>query len=195
MTPQPIPPAPPSNQAKPSGCSRGCLIALLVVGAVMAVIVVISGLVIWRAASSEEGKKVLAAMGKGVSLASKGINGPGAQEVREAGCPEAFVLDMADMRELIGIFVNDAGTKGLPETGPAVMVMCQGFGELPDCDELAKVYAPVKGRPPGEFAILVQTKHAKSPLCSRRYADDGTPLGDFAMDGKKPRKKKPDDQE
>lgn len=195
MTPQPpspIPPGPQSqqpNQTKPSGCSRGCLVALLVAGGLMMIVLVISGIVIWQASQSENGQKVLKAIGKGASLATKGLNAPGAEEARQLGCPEAFVLDMNDMFELIEIFDTDGGMeKAKDGLGPKVMLMCQGYGTLPTCDELAATYAKVPGRTRGEFAVLVQAKNGARE-CSNKYADDGTYLGEFA-DGKNKKKKK-----
>jgi hypothetical protein len=173
MTPTPL--SPPA-QKKPAGCSSGCLVALLVAGGVMLLVGLIGVVAVMRAASSEEGQKVMKAIGKGAKLASKGISGPGAQEVRDIGCPESFVLDMAEMMELVDLF-SDAGTKQLP-TG--VMVMCQGsFGQLPDCDTVAKAYAAAKGRPAGEFVVLVKLKNDKNAQCTRRYSEAGEDLGDF----------------
>ncbi|MFT3710471.1 MAG: hypothetical protein QM817_22840 [Archangium sp.] len=191
MTPSPNPmPAPqqPKPQQQNSGCSRGCLIAVLAAGGLMLLVVVVSGIFLWRAASSEEGQKVMKAIGKGASLAAKGLNAPGAAEIRDLGCPEAFVLDMQDMRELIGIFDTDGGDP-LSNIGPNTMVMCQGYGTLPTCDEIAAVYTPVKDRPRGEFVVLVQGKTSKVQQCSKRYADDGSSLGDFATGSKKKNQK------
>ncbi|MBL8910537.1 MAG: hypothetical protein JNM17_07510 [Archangium sp.] len=192
MTPQPPPISPQpnpnqTNQAKPSGCSRGCLVALAVAGGLMIIVLVISGIVIWQAAQSENGQKVLKAIGKGASLATKGLNAPGAEEARQLGCPEAFVLDMNDMFELIEIFDTDGGMeKAKDELGPKVMLMCQGYGTLPTCDELAAAYVKVPDRTRGEFAVLVQAKNGRKE-CSNKYSDDGTYLGEFA-DGKKKKK-------
>jgi hypothetical protein len=166
------------------------LIALIAFGSVVLLGFVVGGIALWRAASSEGGQKVMRAIGKGASLAAKGLNAPGAQEARNLGCDEAFVLDMHDMVELIGIFDVDAGDP-LKNSGPNTMVMCQGYGSLPTCDEIAAVYVPVQGRPHGEFVVMVQGKASKVQQCSVRYADDGTPLGDFG-NAKKKKKTGPD---
>ncbi len=169
MTPSPVSP-PPAKK------TSGCLIALLVAGGLAVLLMLVGMFALWRAASSESGQKVMKAIGKGAQLASKGINGPGAQEVREAGCPEAFVLDMEEMMELIGLF-SDGGTKSL---GVGVMVTCQGtFGQLPACDEVAKAYLTAKGLPPGDFVVMVKTKNQKNEQCARRYSETGEDLGDF----------------
>ena len=173
MTPSPV--SPPAVK-KPSGCSTGCLVALLIVGGVSLLAGLVGAFALYRAASSPEGQKVMKAIGKGATLASKGINGPGAQEVRNAGCPEAFVLDMAEMMELIDLFA-DAGSKPLT-TG--VMVMCQApYGELPDCATVAKAYAAAPGRPRGEFVVMVKLKNVKKEQCVRRYDDSGEDVGEF----------------
>jgi hypothetical protein len=173
MTPSPV-----STHAakKPSGCSTGCLVALLIVGGVVVIAGLVGGFALWRAASSPEGQKVMKAIGKGAQLASKGINGPGAQEVRNVGCPEAFVLDMNEMMELVDLF-SDAGTQPLA-TG--VMVMCQApYGTLPDCGPVAKAYAAAPRRPAGEFVVMVKLKNDQKEQCARRYSDSGEDLGDF----------------
>lgn len=152
--------------------------ALLVVGGVVMLVGVVGVFALWRAASSEQGQKVMKAIGKGAQLASKGINGPGAQEVRDLGCPEAFVLDMDEMMELIGIFTDAGSAKD--ELGVGIMVTCQGsFGELPDCPEVARAYLTAKGRPPGDFVVMVKTKNQKKEQCVRRYSEAGDDLGDF----------------
>jgi hypothetical protein len=174
MNPSPI--SPPVS-SKPAGCSRGCLVALLIAGGLMLLTGLVAAVALWKAASSEEGQKVMKAIGKGASLASKGINGPGAQEVRNAGCPEAFVLDMAEMIELIGIFRDGGAPEDL---GVGVMVTCQGtFGTLPDCADVAKAYLTAKDLPPGEFVVMVKTKNQKKEQCARRFSATGEDLGDF----------------
>lgn len=174
MTPSPL--SPPPAAKKPSGCSSGCLIALLVVGGVVMIIGLVGVFALWRAASSEEGQKVMKAIGKGAQLAARGINGPGAQEVRDLGCPEAFVLDMNEMMDLVELFTDG----GLKDVGTSVMVMCQGsFGQLPSCDEVAKAYLTAKGRPPGDFVVMVKTKNQKKEQCTRRYSETGEDLGEF----------------
>lgn len=150
--------------------------ALLVVGGLAMLTGLVGVIALWRAASSEQGQKVMKAIGKGAQLASKGINGPGAQEVRDVGCPEAFVLDMNEMLELIEIF-SDAGKADL---GVGIMVTCQGtFGQLPDCSEVAQAYLTAKGRPPGDFVVMVKTKNQKKEQCVRRFNEAGDDLGDF----------------
>lgn len=150
--------------------------ALLVAGGLALLVGVLGVVLVFRAAASEDGQKVMKAIGKGANLAAKGINAPGTQEVREAGCPEAFVLDMADMLELIEIF-SDGGTK---DVGVGVMVTCQGsFGTLPSCDEVAKAYLSAKDIPRGNFVVMVKTKNQKKEQCAQRYSETGEDLGPF----------------
>ena len=174
MTPAPAPPSAP--QARPSGCSQGCLIALLIVGGVGLLTALVAAVALWRAASSPEGKRVLAAVGKGAAIAGKGLNAPGAAEVRALGCPEAFVLDLGDMADLVSLF-DDGGARAQLS---GVLVMCQGrVGELPSCDEVAQTYAAAPGRPPGGFVVTVKRSHQKGEACSRRYDAQGADLGPF----------------
>src|SRR3954453_14536718 len=111
MTPNPARGAAPA--AAPKKMS-GCLIALMVFGALLSVSCLVGGFVVWRATQSDTGKKVFAAMGKGMEIAAKGMNAPGAAELREAGCPQAMVMDPGDVVEIVGEFF-DAGVDKLKD--------------------------------------------------------------------------------
>lgn len=174
--PIPVPPAAPAPKK-----TSGCVVALLVVLGLALVLCLGGGVALWVAARSDTGKQVMDAIDKGVKLAEKGVNAPGAAEVRAAGCPQAVVLDTKEMVGLVAGFI-DGGLKA-DELGGA-MVLCQGpFGaELPECDALAPVYA--KAASPAEpFVVEVKKQGQSKASCQRRYRPDGTFLEDV-KDGK-----------
>lgn len=165
--PIPVPPAAPAPKK-----TSGCVIALLVVLGLLVLACLGGGIAVWVAARSDTGKQVMDAIDKGVKLAEKGVNAPGAAEVRAAGCPQAVILDLKEMVDVVAGFI-DGGVKS--EKLGGVMVLCQGpFGsDLPDCDALAPVYAKaVSATEP--FVVQVKKQGSSKSACQRRYHPDGT---------------------
>src|SRR5947209_2544858 len=103
MDPNPVPP-PAGERAPAQKKMSGCVLALLIAGGLLALTCLIGGAVAWRATQSETGKKLFSVMGKGIEMAQKGMNAPGAAELRAAGCPQAMVLDMSTMADMLGEF-------------------------------------------------------------------------------------------
>src|SRR5258706_15935747 len=97
---------------------------------------------LWRATQSDAGKKMMSIMGKGMEMATKGLNAPGAQQMREAGCPQALVMDVGDMLDGFGELFDAGVPKKEKEMFAGQLALCQGtaFDQLPDCDTLAAVY-------------------------------------------------------
>ena len=151
----------------------GCVIALMVIGALLALVCIGSGIAMFVAARSDTGKKIFAAVGQGVALAEKGVNAPGAEELRQAGCPQSLVMDMKEAMKLAELFVDG----GFKDDGDLdyVMAACTGkYGDtLPTCEALAPVYAQAV---PSErdFVIEVKISGKQKPECRQRYAGDGT---------------------
>lgn len=156
----------------------GCVIALMVIGALLALVCIGSGIAMFVAARSETGKKIFAAVGQGVALAEKGVNAPGAEELRQAGCPQALVMDMKEAMKLAELFI-DGGLKDSDDLN-YLMAACTGkYGDtLPTCEALAPVYA--KAVPSErEFVIEVKINGKQKPECRQRYAGDGTFIADM----------------
>lgn len=150
----------------------------MVIGALLALVCIAGSVAMFLAARSDTGKKIFAAVGQGVALAEKGVNAPGAQELREAGCPQSLVMDMNEAMKLADLFI-DGGLKD-SEDLDYVMVACTGqYGDtLPTCEELAPVYA--KAVPSErEFVIEVKTNGQQKPQCRQRYAGDGSLIADL----------------
>ncbi|MGV3623235.1 MAG: hypothetical protein ACO1OB_20615 [Archangium sp.] len=160
----PLPPSQPAAPQKKS--SSGCLIAVLVIGGLVAVACIAGAVMVGVAAQSPEGKKAMSLVGKGMGVITKAMNAPGAQQVREAGCADAMVIDAAEISEAFGELF-DAGTK--KQEDEKVIVMCQGTFGLPTCDEVADAYRNAPGVKPGPFTVIVKKKNAKKNDCEQDY--------------------------
>ena len=133
----------------------------------------------FAASRSDTGKKIFAAVGQGVALAEKGMNAPGAAELRAAGCPESMVMDMREAMGIAVAFIPDAGLEGDEETD-YVLAACSGApaSELPACDALAAVYAKAV---PSARDFVIEVKHTgkQKAECRNRYSGDGTFIVDL----------------
>ena len=167
MTPQP-----PSS---PAPKRSGCLIALFVVGALCGLVCLAGGIATFVAARSDTGKKIFSAIDQGVKLAEAGVNAPGAEEVRAAGCPQANVMDLNEAMKIAGAFF-DGGLKDDPELD-YMMVTCSAplnfNGELPACETIAEVYAKTVAST-RDFVVETKRVGEKKPECSSRFSGDGT---------------------
>ena len=163
----------------PKKSGSGCLIALGVIGGILLLFCLIGGVAMWRASQNPETKKIFTAMGKGVQMATKGINAPGTEELRKAGCRQAIVISPEDLNDMVGIFVDGglpASAAGDEFGGP--MVMCQGnaFDSLPDCDTAAAVYVKAVAPKTG-FTVTVKTSGKTKDDCAQKYDASGASLG------------------
>jgi|APLak6261679142_1056127.scaffolds.fasta_scaffold00079_41 hypothetical protein len=173
MTPQPVAPAPGPKKRS------GCFIAVMIVGGLAGLLCLGTAIAMFIAARSDTGKKVFEAFDQGVKLAEKGINAPGAAEVRALGCPQAVVMDMKDAMRIAELFI-DAGLKDDAELS-MMMVSCSApYGDdkaLPSCEEIATTYArAVKSE--REFQVEVKRGGKQKPECRADFAPDGTFLRD-----------------
>ncbi len=164
MTPAPIS-QPPTPQKK---ANSGCLIAVIVVGALVALVCLVGVVVSFVAAQSPEGKKAMSLMGRGISAAAKAMNAPGTPELRALGCPEAMVMDPEEVMELVGEFIDAGPPRGADERMKTV-VICQGSFSLPTCDEVADAYRTAKGVTPGPFTVTVKRKGSRKSECEKDF--------------------------
>jgi hypothetical protein len=158
----------------------GCVIALLVVGALAGLVCIGSGIAVWMAARSEAGQKIISAVDQGVKLAKDGMNAPGAAELRAAGCPEAMVMDMKAAMAIADSFI-DGGLEKDKELDYLSVTCSAPAGsrrKLPTCDELAPVYAKAA---PSErnFVVEVRREGDQKPQCNKAYSGDGEFLKDM----------------
>ena len=96
----------PQQPPTPAPRRSGCVIVLLVIGGLLNLVCVGSGIAVFVAARSDAGKKIFSAIDQGVKLAEEGVNAPGAAELRAAGCPQAIVLDMSEAVKIAGAFID-----------------------------------------------------------------------------------------
>lgn len=163
MTPQP--PSRPAGAQQQKGPS-GCLIAVIVAGALGALLCIAGAVLVGAAAQSPEGRRAVSMMSKGVSAAAKAMSAPGAKEVRAAGCPEAMVMDT---NELAGFFgeLFDGGVG--PKRALSALVLCQGSFGLPTCDDVAAAYRAAPGVKAGPFTVVVKRKGSQENECEHDY--------------------------
>ncbi|PZR04413.1 MAG: hypothetical protein DI536_34205 [Archangium gephyra] len=158
-------PLPPSQPPAPKKRSSGCLIAVVVIAVLLGVGCIATAVLVGAAAQTPEGKRAFSMLGKGMGVLNKALTAPGAKEVREAGCPEAGVIDLADVAEVFGELVDG----GMKTDGESVVVFCQGTFSLPTCDEVATAYRNAPGVKPGPFKVIVKRKSAKKNQCEQDY--------------------------
>ncbi len=167
---------------QPKKGMSGCLIAVLVLAALVVVGVIVVAIGAWQVMSSPEGKKIARVIGEGSKMAEEARTAPGTKELRKAGCQEAMVFDPTRMGDLIRE-IDEAGAppKGDPGKEPRLIV-CQvaPLGTPPTCDALAGTYVSA-AKPTTPFHITVQKQGGSQPKCSQAYTATGaraaTPSG------------------
>ena len=164
----------PQQVQKNKASGKGCLIALGVFGAFLAVSVIIGGIVVYKIMSSPEGRKIVAAVGETTKLTQEAMKAPGTAELRKLGCDQAMVIDAERMMSIVESFVPDSG--GKPDLSEKLMVMCQ-MGMLgkspPTCDDVAKTYAAAVPSGTSNFLVQVTAQGDNKPHCQARYSPSG----------------------
>ncbi|HEX8792103.1 MAG TPA: hypothetical protein VF765_14215 [Polyangiaceae bacterium] len=152
--------------------ARGSLLGLGIGSAVLVLALVIGGVLLLRRCSSgSAGDATAAAPDRGATAASEGMNAKGTAEMRQLGCEQALVVDMA--RVLGGASHIEAGE-------PRWMVTCDvGSASPPACERVAATYFGAVGTPDGNVCVRVSRTGAAQPSCSRLYAPNGADLGTF----------------
>ena len=171
---RPAPTAPPAAPPKKI-VSRGCLVALLVVGGLAGLACLVGGLALWRASKDPDVQKVLGALGKGADLVLKGAKAPGAAELRAAGCEQALVLPLDEMLALASEFV-DGGDQEDAEMGMAITCTTKADVGAPTCRGLAKIYVKAAA-PTKPFMVSVQSMAESKSLCDVTFDASGEPRG------------------
>lgn len=143
-------------------------IVLLVLGVMM--VAVCAGGVYWISQNE--------AMMEGLESITASVDAPGAEELRQAGCTEAMVLDPQVFFRMAGslsdeIDLDEVETEGLL---PDLLVSCTAAGDTTlTCDEVARIYREAVSDPGGPF--MTQVASGSSDPCQDVYAADGTHLG------------------
>jgi hypothetical protein len=163
------PGAPPPAAPKPSG--NGCLIALGITGGVILILLILVGVVIHRAATSPEGRKVLGIVRDTARVVGESASAPGTKELRGLGCDSAMVMDVNSWMK---VFAPDGGE---PKAAGQVelFVICGAgvFKTPPRCDEVARTYVGAVGTARAPFQAMVQKQGRNKPLCAGCYDPSG----------------------
>jgi hypothetical protein len=160
---------------------KGCLIAAIIVGALM--VPCVGGLIYgtYTLSQNEDLQKVGKFFGKTIEIAQKAQNGPGAAELRAAGCQQAMIMSSADFKEMISIVDKDP--KKLDEID-FDLVQCQlGFkGGAVDCEQVAQIYIKAAPNPSPRFMAQVTAAGESKPRCAALYDDKGAKISDVDQD-------------
>jgi hypothetical protein len=151
----------------PRTSGSGCLIALGIVAAVLLLLAVIVGVVIYRAASSPEGRKVLGMVRDGARVVGEATTAPGTKELRGIGCEAAMVMDLQAMMRVFGA---DGGTPAAGEQLDRFVICSVGMvAKAPTCDQVAETYVGAVGQGKGSFQAMVQRQGRNRPACATCY--------------------------
>jgi hypothetical protein len=169
--------APPGTPRVPLGpvpkkSNRGCLVALGIVAAVLLLLLVVVGVVIHRAASSPEGRKVLGLVRGSARMVGESTTAPGTGELRALGCDSAMVMDMNSWLRVFG------ADGGVPRSAGQLdlFVICgtRFLKTPPSCERVAQTYVGAVGTARGSFQVMVQQPGRNRPLCAVCYDAGGT---------------------
>ena len=152
--------------------ARGSLLGLGIASGVLVLALVIGGVVLVRKCTGgPAGEATTAAPDRGATAATEGMNAKGTAEMRQLGCEQALVVDMARV----------LGSASRIEPGePRWMVTCDvGAATGPACERVASAYFGAVGTPDGNVCVRVSRTGAPQPSCSRLYAPNGADLGPF----------------
>lgn len=159
------PPAPPPKKSGPSGC----VIALLVLGGIFVLGLVGIGVATYLFMQRPEVKEVVGAMG-GM------FNAPGREELMQAGCDQAVVMDMSGFAKLAARDPNSL-PKDVEMLKNSVFITCMVREEPTlDCAAVAKVYREQVSSTK-QAHVVVQQPGRQEPICAARYDTQGQYAG------------------
>lgn len=153
----------------------GFRVFLYVLFTLMGLLVLTCGAGVYFLTQTEQGKKIVEAVGETTVIAEAAMKAPGTDELRALGCDTAMVMQLSDFAEMLeAITPDDALPAG---TEDALMVICQlGIlgGDPPTCQEVADTYIAAAA-PNQAFAVNVSKKTGNS-VCDVEFTADGRPL-------------------
>ena len=154
--------------------TRASVLALGIGSGALVLVVVLGAVLLLRGCSGGSGSgATTAAPDRGATAAAEGMSAKGTAEMRQLGCEQALVVDMARL----------LGSASRIEPGePRWMVTCDvgaAGASAPACERVASVYFAAVGSPDGNVCVRVSRTGASQPACSRLYAPNGADLGTF----------------
>lgn len=154
--------------------ARASLLALGIGSGALVLAAVVGGTMLLRRCSGDSGGGAAAsAPDRGATAAAAGMSAKGTAEMRQLGCEQALVVDMASVL---------GGASRIEPGEPRWMVTCDvgsGAAPAPACEKLAATYFGAVGTPDGNVCVRVSRTGAAQPSCSRLYAPNGADLGPF----------------
>jgi hypothetical protein len=167
---------PPAPRPKPNGC----VIALIVVGAlaVFGCIACVVGIAVYL--RSDGGKKVAGVIGAGIRVSTEAQNAPGAREIEKVGCSQGLVFNMDKMEEFTRAILGDSSAEEA-KSDVGTMVLCQVnmIGSAPTCDDVKRAYLDAVPSQSGPFLVQVTRMTETKPRCMTTYSAKGEPLKDL----------------
>lgn len=154
--------------------ARGSLLALGIGSGALVLAAVLGGVLLLRGCrTGQSDGAAAAAPDRGATAATEGMSAKGTAEMRQLGCEQALVVDMARV----------LGNASRIEPGePRFMVTCDvgtGSAPAPACERVASTYFGAVGTADGNVCVRVSRTGAPQPACSRLYAPNGADLGAF----------------
>lgn len=160
---------------------KGCVIALGVIGGLATVLAVLMGVAIYRAFRDPEVRQAVSFVKEGMSISLESLNAPGADQLRDAGCTNAYVLDgqrLGQLREGLSVPGQAQGAASPPVIG------CQvGSKSNLDCPTVVQVYVRAVSDAPETMMVFVQEMGfmKQEMRCGGIFHRDGTLMKELSM--------------
>jgi len=150
----------------------------------LVVVVGLAGTCTWFLATNPEVRKVGALVGETMKLGLSGARAPGTEQLREAGCDQAFVMDMRALSEMMKELDDEGDIEMQGGDLEQVVVVCHTSQEPPplECDKVATVYAGAVDNPPPTFGVSVQAGFRRRQVCQGIFRPNGTRVGELTED-------------
>jgi hypothetical protein len=162
------------TEKQSSGWGKGCAIAAVVVGLVVAVCggaVTLISWSIWQNPNVQRGVEIA---GAAMDLTREAMTAPGTAELRRAGCAQAMVYSPELIERFIGVIRPDAGVRR-GEVPDYPLVVCQVRGQSTlSCETVARTYAEAVTPAPTELGVTIQGQRGRNARCQGVYGPDGT---------------------
>jgi hypothetical protein len=165
-------------QDQDSKKKRGCMIAAIVVAALMLPCIGGAVFLTYQVSQNEDVQQVGKFFGTTIELSRKAQTAPGTAELRAEGCQQAMIMSSTDFKEMIEIIEKD------PAKVKAVdfdLVQCA----LPlvdqkeiSCDRVAQIYVGATTTASPRFMAQVTAPGEPKARCAALYNDKGEKIQD-----------------
>jgi hypothetical protein len=144
-------------------------------------VLVFGGLAGYVALKSPQGRKLVEAAKQSIGWIVEAQQAPGTAELREAGCDTALITSLGAATEAFREFIPEQARKKLEDAETAqqlerVMLICvvtRMTVSLPECSELAQIYAATIDSPPESYIVRVQRQGRNDVECQGIYDNEG----------------------